>query len=119
MITPALFKIKFPEFMGESSARIQLFLDESLLILNEAFWGNKYDLGLYYLTAHFLSIAKQSNAGNTKSSGQVSSKSVDGASVSYNVAPLANQSESYFSSTIYGQRYISLRNKLGLVAYVI
>lgn len=119
MITPASFKIRFPEFASTDDTRVQLFIDDSVLILNEAYWGVKYDLGLNYLTAHYLAIDAKTSAGNVGSNGQVASKSVDGTSVSYNHAPLANQSDAEYASTSYGQRYLSLRKNLGVPAYVI
>jgi len=119
MITPASFKIRFPEFDSQDDARVQSFIDDSVLILNEAFWGAKYDLGLNYLTAHYLVLSDKSSAGNAGSNGQVASRAVDGTSVSYNTAPLGSQADAYYASTSYGQRYLTLRKNLGVPAYVI
>lgn len=119
MITPASFKIRFPEFASTADARIQIFIDDSVLILNETYWGVKYDLGLNYLTAHYLVLAEKSSAGNTGSNNEVASHTVDGASESFNNASVDNQSDAYFLSTSYGQRYIQIRNNLGVPAYVI
>lgn len=119
MITPASFKIRFTEYSTTADERIQLFIDDSILILNEAFWGEKYDLGLAYLTAHFLTIADKSAAGNIGSVGQVQSKAVDGTSVSFNSGISNSQQDAFYASTSYGQRYLTLRRTLGTVAYVI
>lgn len=119
MITPALFKTRFVEFDCINSPKIQMFIDDSTLILNEAYWGVKYDLGLYYLTAHLLTLSEKSSAGNAGGLGQVASRSVDGASISYNNAPLNNQSDAFYAATVYGQRYLALRKNLGIPAYVI
>jgi len=119
MITAASFKIRFPEFTSVSDARIELFIDDSVLILNETNWGEKYDLGLYYLTAHYLTLGEKSSAGNSGSNSQIASKAVDGTSVSYNNPTLTGSDDSYFSSTSYGQRYLELRKSLGAPAYVI
>lgn len=118
-ITPASFKLRFPEFSSEDDSRIQLFIDDSVIILNETFWSVKYDLGLYYLTAHYLTLANLSEAGNKTAPGQVSSRSVDGTSVSYNRVTLSNENDAYYASTIYGQRYLALRKSLGLIACVV
>ena len=119
MITTALFKTRFPEFTSISDARVQLFIDDAVVILNETNWSEKYDLGLYYLTAHYLVLGEKSSAGNSGSNGQIASKAVDGTSVSYNNPTLNGSDDSYFSSTSYGQRYLELRKSLGVPAYVI
>ncbi len=121
MITPASFKIRFQEFDCSKSATIQMFIDDAVLILNEAFWGKKYDLGLYYLTAHYLSkgIATAVAKGKGQAGSMVSGRAVDGTSITYAVPAIENQDDAYYSSTAYGQRYVQLRSKLGIPAYVI
>lgn len=112
-VTPATFKTRFPEFDSVADARIQLFIDDSVVILNESFWGAKYDLGIYYLTAHYLTLAEKSESGGTSgTSGAISSRSVDGTSVTYASITPDDSSEGYYLSTTYGQRYIALRKKL-------
>lgn len=118
-IDPASFKTRFPEFACQSDARIQVFIDDSIVILNETFWADKYDLGLSYLTAHFLVIGEKSEAGSITSNGPISSKSVDGVSITYAVPTAADMSEAYYSYTTYGQRYLALRKTLGIAAYVV
>lgn len=119
MIDPASFKVRFPEFSAESDSRIQVFIDDSVVLLNSVYWGTKYDLGLYYLTAHYLALANKSEAGSITSNGQISSRSVDGASVGYSHPTPANESDAYYASTSYGQRYLALRRNLGVPASVI
>ena len=121
-VDPASFKIRFKEFACEPDAQIQVFIDDSIVILNEAFWAIKYDLGVSYLTAHFLALSKRSEAGSTTSvptSGPISSKSVDGVSVSYASYNVQDVDESFYMSTPYGQRYLQLRSNLGIAAYIV
>lgn len=125
MITPTSFVIRFPEFTAISTARIQMFIDDAVVVLNEAFWGVKYDLGLSYLTAHELALAEKAAAaaiGSGAVSGPITSKSVDGVSVTYAApSPISGgiQGDSYLSLTGYGQKYLALRRTLGAAAYVI
>lgn len=119
MIDPADFKTRFPEYAAESDARIQMFIDDSVVILNETYWGEKYNLGLYYLTAHYLSLAQKTEAGSITSTAPIAGRAVDGASVSYTNSSIDDQSDAYYSSTSYGQRYLALRKNLGVPAYVI
>ena len=120
MIDPASFKVRFPEFAAEDDPRIQFFIDDSVIILNSTYWGEKYDLGLYYLTAHYLVLANQSEAGSiTSAGGAKAGKSVDGVSVTYTTAQPKNESDAIYMTTIYGQKYLALRKTLGVPASVI
>ena len=119
MITPASFKIRFPEFVSEKDARVQLFIDDTVLLMNTVSWGAKYDLGQSYMTAHFLAVGNDSEAGNDAGTGPIAAKSVDGASVSFGGSVAKNQWESSYATTVYGQRYLALVKTLGIAALVI
>lgn len=122
MITPTEFKTGFPEFSTELDARIQIFIDEAEIVLNEEYWGTKYDLGAYYYTAHLLAMANGATAAGGSgggSGGPVSGKSVDGVSVSYATGSTGGGGSSgsvWLTSTSYGQRYLELMNNLGVPA---
>ena len=118
-ITATNFKIRFPEFAAEVDARIELFIADAAIVINEVYWDTKYDLGLYYLTAHYISLANKSAAGGSGGSGAIASRSVEGVSVSYSNATPDDQSDAYYGSTSYGQRYLTLRKTLGVAACVI
>lgn len=119
MIDPTSFKIRFPEFVSVDDSRIQLFIDDTENVLNPVYWGDKYNLGLYYYTAHLLTIANGSEAGSVTSKGPIASRAVDGTSVSYGNTASGSQADDFLASTIYGQRYLTLRKTLGIPAYVI
>ncbi len=118
-MTPEIFKLRFPEFLCEDDDRIQMFIDDSVIILNETFWGDKYELGLAYLSAHFLIAGTKTANGDKSVSGTVSGKSVDGVSISYAVQTPNNIQESFFSSTSYGQRYLVLKKSLSIGAAIV
>lgn len=118
-ITTAEFKIRFPEFISEADPRIELFIADSIIVINEVYWDIKYNLGLYYLTAHYLILANKAANGSATASGAVASKSVDGVSTSYSSATPDDESDAYYASTAYGQRYLTLRKTLGVPACVI
>lgn len=117
-ITATEFKTRFPEFSCEPDPRVELFIADSVSMLNSVYWANKYDLGLHYLTAHYLILATESKDESQGSVGMVSGKSVDGVSVSYAV-PAVGLSDAFYASTVYGQRYLTLRKSLGVAANVI
>ena len=121
-ITPATFKTRFPEFASEDDARVQLFLDDAVVILNEPYWGAKYDLGQSYLAAHYLALANQTASGENPegTAGPITGRSVDGTSVSFaGGAAAKNQAEAYYMQTSYGQRYLALVKSLGIAASVV
>ena len=118
-IDTASFKLRFPEFDTILDARIQLFIDDAVIVLNESFWDTKYDLGLSYLTAHYLALSIKSDAGSNAPNAPVANKSVDGVSIGYTNPTFDTSSEAYYGSTGYGQRYLVLRSTLGVVADVI
>jgi len=117
-VTPSSFKIRFPEFATETDDRIQLFIDDAELILNATTWGTKYDLGVAYLAAHCLSIANLNSAGDFTPYGPLTGKAVDGTSISFASATYAID-DTFYASTSYGLRYISLRKSLQIAAYSI
>jgi len=119
-VTPASFKIRFPEFSSVDDSRIQLFLDDAIIMLNEAYWGDKYDLGINYFTAHKLALAIKAEAaggsGGSGSGGAISGKAVDGASVTYAVATPMDAKEAYYLSTSYGREYWNFLKSLPIPA---
>ena len=119
MVDPTSFKERFPEFSTVADARVQLFIDDAVVVLNEVYWGSKYDLGVSYYSAHCLTLGKNSESGSTSPPGVVSGKSVDGVSISYSSPPISDMTESIYGSTVYGQRYLALRKTLGVPVYVV
>jgi hypothetical protein len=126
-ITIAAFKIRFPGFVSIDDTRIQVFLDDAQLLINKEYWGDIYELGVYYLTAHYLALALEAESislgtGGSKSSklgGPVNSRSVDGSSVSYAVNAADGDMSKYLSQTGYGAHFLYLMRTLGVAAYVI
>ena len=115
--TAALFKARFPEFASVADARVELFLADAALVMDTTIWGDVYDLGQSYLTAHYLSLAESSAAsgGSTAVSGPVTGRTVDGVSVTYGTSTAIGTSSNaaYWQQTVYGQRYATLLKNLG------
>lgn len=123
-ITVSDFTTRFPEFVSEDSARIELFIADAELVVNETLWDVKYNLGLAYLTAHYLSLANFTEGGGGgvgSGTGTIASKSVDGVSVSYAVPTISNTSgnDDFYTQTSYGQRYLALRKTLSRAAFTV
>ena len=122
MITIANFKLKFKEFACKTDDEVQIFLDEAVVVLNEAFWDTKYDLGLYYLTAHLLALSDRMVSTSTKAvatAGPIAGRSVDGVSITYAVTDLQSAGAEYYRQTLYGQRYWNLLRGLPVAAVMV
>ncbi len=112
------FRDRFPEFEDDteySDSRIQLFLDDTVLIYlgdDEDRWKGKYDVAHCYAAAHLLSRATNTEAGNTSAkAGPVSSKAAGGVSVSYSAnAKDRSDGDDFWMSTSYGQQFVAIRN---------
>ena len=73
----------------------------------------------FMLVAHYLCIeGKAEIAGFNRSSGVVSSSSIDGVSVSYVAPPLKDNFQYFFSKTPYGQEYLAYINSNNVMLYV-
>ena len=117
--TPTAFKARFPEFSSIDDTRIQIFIDDALLVVNETTWGTLHSLAACYLSAHYLALSEDSLNGNSGSVGNVSSQGVDGTSISFNTYSPDNASQTYWLSTQYGQKFYSLIKSLGAMAFTV
>lgn len=107
MITPITFKTRFPEFTTTNDTIIQTIINEAdLLIAN---FGKLQDVAMNYLTAHLLTVNKNQSSGKTDGFNQVASKTVGAVSVSYGIDTSSN---SFYSSTSYGQMYLDLKKRI-------
>jgi hypothetical protein len=105
-MTIAEFKAYFPEFTATADPQIQRALDVAVLTCSESVLGDRFDLGLKYLTAHFISINSKQFLGIGESTKSLASKSVDGVSLSYNPSHIDNDAlGGMLNSTSYGQMY--------------
>lgn len=114
----AIFKIRFPEFGDDTlypEPRVQLFLDDAAncyMGTDETRWCGKYDYAQVYLAAHLLTVGTTSETGSASSTvGAISSKSVDGVSISRDVVSKPRSDEdAWLMSTTYGQQFVNIRN---------
>lgn len=114
--TATAFKARFPEFDSIDDSRIEIFIEDSLLVLNEATCGKIYSLAVCYLTAHYLALSEASSNGDSGSIAGIASQAVDGTSISFNTFSPTSESKAFYNSTQYGQRFYSLIRSLGVMA---
>jgi hypothetical protein len=56
------FILRCPEFARTGEAQVEAFLADAALEVDADVWGEKTDLGIYYLTAHNLALSPYGNA---------------------------------------------------------
>lgn len=104
-------KMKFaPAFDNTADATIEFAIEEAASCVGDG-WRMDQTLAVYYLTAHFLSVAKVSAANDgrevtSERFGQISVTYKSGANSS---APQASFSD--YSTTSYGARYFQIMKK--------
>lgn len=106
-MTIAEFRAYFPEFTEVlyPDAEIQRALDIALLTTSEVILGSNYELGLKYLVAHFVALNSKQFDGNGSNTQTITSKSVDGVSLSYGEGVIGEALNGMLNSTSYGQVY--------------
>lgn len=126
-MTPAEFKVFYPEFVNESDTRIQLYLDEAVNTMDQCRWSNWYERGLGLYTAHQIAIANHNasiasgvaGAGAVSGANDWTSKSVGDVSVGRDASIAAKQVENPWLRTTYGQQWVYYRNLAGVGAVAV
>lgn len=123
-ITPTTFRERFPEFTDppNTDARVQIFIDKAVMIMNEATWGDCYNEGQNLLVAHFLAYdnLRAQGGGAAGSIGPVTSQKVGDVAVTFGgLSGASTTQENYFKSTAYGQEYWWYVQDLGVAMLVV
>jgi hypothetical protein len=121
-VTPTTFKARYTEFASTSDARVQVYIDDAELEMNEAQWGDLYDRGLSALTAHLLSIADKnaaSGGAGTSLPGALVGRSVGSVSIQFATSASGGTSSDFYLSTAYGTDYWRLAQMVGLGIVVV
>lgn len=115
-MTPAEFKVLFPEFNAETDARVQLFIDRTAPHFDVARWGDLYSDGVAYFAAHELALANAQTAqggGVQAMTNDNLTKKVGDVQVTKDTSLLNKQADNPFFRTLYGQKYLYLRKQVG------
>lgn len=109
-VPPALFRAAVPAMADVAKypdATLELYLGLAHENLNEGRLGDMYAMAQCWYAAHFIALVSQAAAAPGKPSGSVggviSSKSVGGVSISYDVSSITNANAGQWNSTLYGR----------------
>lgn len=118
-ITAEDLRARFPEFAEETvypEPRLNMMIEDTQLIYmgtDEKRWAGRYNYAQAYLAAHLLTVAENTEAGDSNAKvGPVSSKSAGGVSVTRAVSQKQrSDTDEFYMQTAYGQTYIQVRNR--------
>lgn len=97
-------KDMFPQFDSMTDSLINLHINSAEQIVCSAVFGNKYDIAICYLTAHYLTLI------NSDGKGDATKVKVDVMEREYKKGESGG--EGGFGSTNYGQQYLAIKNSL-------
>lgn len=120
-VTPASFKARFPEFDSIDDARVQIFIDQAICLIDKDRWDNTacglFDLGVSYLAAHLLKLSEIASTipiTTIPGAGNVTQKKAGDVSVSYGgFTNLKTFNAEWYARTLYGQEFFWLVQKVG------
>lgn len=114
-MTPAEFKLDFPQFASESDERIQREIDNAAPFFDVERWAAFYTAGLGNYVAHKIALGNYLTAQTPAStlSIDVTVKKVGDVTVQRDPAIMSMAARDPFMRTIYGQEYLRLRRMIG------
>ena len=112
MSTPAYVQSIAAEFKSKSNDEITVFLNIAKLKLDESVWGDKYEAGVAYLTAHLMCMS-----GRAGVSGAVVREQIGEISTQYS-SPKSDAKHDQYLATSYGAEFLSLRNSVVITPLV-
>lgn len=124
-MTPTSFKTRFPQFAAEDDDRIQFFIDDADPFFDVCRWGGFYEVGIANFVAHELVVANADAAAaaaggaSAGMSNNTTTKKVDMVQVTRDATLLQAEANDPYMRTVYGQRYVELRDQVGMGAVAV
>ena len=121
-VTLVSFRARFPEFAGIPDATLQVYVDDAIADVDPGIWGDETtaDRAISFLAAH--RVASSLDAAGGAVSGQggaLVSASADGVSSTWAQPEGLSALDLALWATVYGQRFIELRNRFTAGAFVV
>ena len=109
MIEVSTFKLRFPEFDDVEDARISLFIQDAVLLMETPErWLDFYDVAQAYFVAHMLYKGITMEGGDANAMYPVERQEVDDVTVEYAVKKIDPKTEDLYS-TSYGKTFVMYR----------
>jgi hypothetical protein len=122
-VTPAMFVVDFPAFNDANQypvASIQMYLSLAIASLSAGRFTQYLNMAIELYTAHFLTLdrmdEKATRTGGIpgQQAGQVASKSLGGANISYDTSGAVEPGGGHWNLTTFGKRYYRLVMMAGM-----
>ena len=108
------FRTRFPEFDSVADSIVNFAINDAADDMDVTRWGTRFDSGQLFLAAHYVSLSSTTGVPVSGSAGAISQATTGPLSVTTNIPVAKNANEAMLSSTVYGQRYLRLRNMVGM-----
>ncbi len=121
-MTPAEFKLQFPEFVAVADERVQLYITRSDPYFDVARWGDFYTEGVGYWVAHSLTLSASPTSTSGTGMGHqntVTGKKVGEVQVNKSVTLVQVGMDNPYMRTGYGQEFLRLRKMVGIGALAV
>ena len=113
------FFLLFDEFATVNKKKVQAWLDLAAGLMSESVWGDCYENGVYFLTAHFIASGGGEGGSGGAVGGPITGESVGSLSRSYGTVSVnANGNDELYVTTRYGQMFLNLRRSCVVSACV-
>lgn len=122
-VPTATFREVLPAFNSVDAypdAQVRIYLDLAFQSLDARRWAQLFGMGQIYWAAHFLALDAADTRGAAAGgvpgavTGLMTSKSVGGVSLSYDLAATAVDGAGHFNQTTYGRRYMRWVKLVGM-----
>ena len=113
-ISLSQFRTRFPEFVDVDDSVINFAIADAADDMDVVRWGNRYDTGQLFLAAHFTVLSSTNGSIKDGSVGPVQQATTGPLSVQYGSPVAKTQTDAMLTATVYGQRYLRLRNMVGM-----
>lgn len=114
---------RFPQFATLTDEEIQTYLDLAVAQINKPAWDacNLYEIGVYYLAAHYLQLYLDAGNGGSGISGPISSQSVGDVSLAYQSYSVNGITllDTFYLQTTFGRTFLSWMRLVGVGLLVV
>lgn len=106
-VSPIDIKSRFIEFQSLDDSYIDLFIQEASVSIDEAYFRNRYNLAVAYLTAHMLTVAELQK--KRALVGDIRREQIEGLEIEYQSTYNPSKFDSSYSSTSYGMKFLEFQ----------
>jgi hypothetical protein len=115
-MTPAAFRLAFPEFENDGiyeDSAINSLLTLATARLKAELWDDSLDQGIGLFVAHYLILNKKQFTNNGATTAVITSKTVGPITISYDPSWSVTKNGGHWNLTGYGQQFIYLARMVG------